>query len=340
MLNIIIDNCKNIINNTDMSKLTNKKILITGASGLIGLHIAKTISLLNQNNKIVCIVNHLPETEFNNFFVDNNITLVVDNLINLINNTDFIKRYTNEFDVVIHAAGYAQPAKFTSDKITTILLNTEITAKLFDCLKENGSFLFCSSSEIYSGLIKENISEQDIGTTSPDHPRSCYIESKRCGEAICLAMNSQRNKIVKIARISSVYGPGTKKNDQRVMSELIRKAITNKQIELLDHGLSVRTLGYITDIIEMLFNILLHSNSTIYNVTGITEISILELAQKITTHTGCQLSLPSTNKTMDGNPQKVSISIDRYQKEFNKKNFVSIQDGLNKTIEYLKFLYV
>jgi nucleoside-diphosphate-sugar epimerase len=207
-------------------------------------------------------------------------------------------------------------------------------------LNTDGIFLFCSTSEIYSGLTKENITENDIGNTSTNHPRSCYIESKRCGEAICYGMHEQYGKNVKIARISSVYGPGTKKNDQRVMSELIKKAICDKKIELIDSGSSIRTFGYVTDIVEMLFNILLQSKDITYNVTGITEISIAKLAEYICDYTKCPLSIPSSGNTLIGNPQRVSISIDKYQQEFNKISFVSIEHGLKNTIQYLEGLYV
>ena len=64
--------------------------------------------------------------------------------------------------------------------------------------------------QVYRYLIneleKELISENDIGSTSPEHPRSCYIESKRCGETICLSQTS--NFRIKIGRISTAYGPG------------------------------------------------------------------------------------------------------------------------------------
>lgn len=92
-------------------------------------------------------------------------------------------------DIIIHAAGYGQPSLFTFNPIDTIRVNTDTVIRLLESLKPGGSFLFCSSTEVYNGLLIP-ASETDIGTTTPQHIRSCYIEGKRCGEAV---VNAFRN---------------------------------------------------------------------------------------------------------------------------------------------------
>lgn len=56
--------------------------------------------------------------------------------------------------------------------------------ELLDRLHAQWKFLYASSSAIYSGLQKDAFTENDVGTTNTLHPRACYIEGKRCGEAI------------------------------------------------------------------------------------------------------------------------------------------------------------
>ncbi len=95
-------------------------------------------------------------------------------------------------DVVIHAAGYGQPGRFMANPGATIAINTSSTAALIERLRgRDGRFLFISTSEVYSGSQKEFVAEGDIGTTTPEHPRACYIEGKRCGEAICNSFRAQ-----------------------------------------------------------------------------------------------------------------------------------------------------
>ena len=87
----------------------------------------------------------------------------------------------------------------------TIKVNTTATATLLQKLRPGGAFLFLSSSEIYSGLKKSLVNESDIGTSTPLHPRSSYIEGKRCGEAICNAYRAQGVRAVS-ARLALAYG--------------------------------------------------------------------------------------------------------------------------------------
>ena len=112
---------------------------------------------------------------------------------------------------------------FTKHKLDTIAVNTSFLLKLFKYLKPNGKFLYISSSEVYSGATPSH-TEEMIGTTTPQHPRACYIEGKRCGEAICTAYREQ-GYYVKIARLALAYGPGTKAHDTRVINEFIEKNI-------------------------------------------------------------------------------------------------------------------
>lgn len=337
MSNIININCDDIIQQTNLSKISNKNILITGAGGLIGLHIVNTISRLYQNNTVVCITNNSPDNIFSKFF--KNTTLIVEDLTTLIDNKKFNKKYRLYFDIIIHAAGYGQPSKFINNKIKTITLNTEVTKKLFSLLKSDGIFLFCSTSELYSGFDQEQICENNIGTTLPDHPRSCYIESKRCGEAICHTMADQFGIQSKIARISLAYGPGTKKDDTRVLNNIIQKALISKKIELLDDGSSIRTYGYITDIVKMIFNIMLYGKEVVYNISGISKISVLDLANIVGQITNCKVILPKENKSLLGNPKTVNLSLDRYINEFGNPIFVNIENGLKSTILWQKEIY-
>lgn len=339
MLDLIQQNCESVIASLDFSSLKNKRVLVTGASGLIGIHMVSVLKTLkekhNYNMDIWCWVFSDIDSAFSPIF-DGCVVLKSDltNSKNIEKVGDLLAETLSGFDVIIHAAGYGQPNKFTLNKIKTIELNTHATIDLFKLLNSGGSFLFCSTSEVYSGIDEQGIEESRIGTTSPDHPRACYIEGKRCGEAICQSFH-QMGYQIKIARISLAYGPGTKANDARVISNLIDKGLQNRSIDLLDNGSSIRTYGYITDIVEMLFNILLHGKQTVYNVSGVSKVSILELAEKIGEQLGCNVVVPQTEQMgLSGNPKVVNMSIDRYLGEFGSKQFSPIEFGLAKTISW------
>jgi len=338
---IIEDECENIISKIDFSSLENKKVLITGSSGLLGVYISCCLLKLNKNMQIFCWVNSKIDSIFNDLFNNDKINIISGDITSESFLDSVIEQHSSEskFDVIIHSAGYAQPTKFLTDKLKTIKINTASTIKLLSMLKEDGKFVFLSSSEVYSGNEKEQILEEECGLTNPQHPRAAYIESKSCGEAICHAYKELNPQLdIKILRLSLTYGPGTKNNDLRVVSMLIEKGLKNNEIKLLDDGSAIRTYGYISDIIEMFWNIILFGDQTTYNLSGITKCSILEIAKII----GNQLKKPvllAEAVGLAGNPKSVNLSLDKYMKKFNKTDFISLEHGIANTIEWHKFLY-
>lgn len=333
MLNIIKEESNKILSKTDLSQLKDKSVLITGASGLIGIFLVSSLSLVSKklNIKISVWVGSPIEPVFENIF--ENCTIITGDITNI-----ELLESIPKFDVIIHAAGYGQPGKFLDNKIKTIEINTLSTIKLLDKINFGGKFLFVSTSELYSGLDIENINENQIGITNTDHNRSCYIEGKRCGEAICF--NYPKKDIdIKIVRLSLGYGPGTRKNDHRVLNSLIQKGLTNDSITLLDNGTAMRTYCYVTDVIEMFWNILMFGTHKLYNVGGISIISIYDLAVMIGNILNKNVMIPNNIKELKGSPKVVSIDITRYLTEFKKNDFISLYDGLMKTIEWQKKIY-
>lgn len=286
-----------------------KKLLITGSFGLVGSNIC---ALLESK---------YPDIEVYKIKGDESIA---------VSTTDDVFR----FDYIIHASGYGQPQMFSKDKLKTIELNTEFVSRLFHELKPEGKFLFISTSEVYSGYPSPH-KETDIGTTTPQHPRACYIEGKRCGEAICMAYKEQGYD-VKIARLSLAYGPGTKKGDTRVLNQFIEQALTTKKIKLLDDGSALRTYCYVKDAAEMMLDILFKGKDVVYNVGGYSEVSILDLANTIATMTDAEVFVG--DKHLEGSPESVKLDMTKTTTEF-PRSFTSMYAGLTKTIEYQKKLY-
>jgi len=333
---IIIKDAENILEKVDLSELDGKSILITGASGLIGnyfLACLRVLSRKKKNGKITAVCGGEYPLYLNDLINYPEIEVVVGDL------TDYeFRQKLPMTDYIIHAAGYGQPGRFMENPIKTLKLNTETTFCLFDKLKNNGKFLFLSTSEVYSGLTNPPHKESEIGSTNTTHPRSCYIEAKRCGEAIC---NAYREKgfQAKSARLSLAYGPGTKPDDLRVINSFIQKAIKGK-IELLDQGEAKRNYCYISDAVEILWNILFFGKEPIYNVGGISSITIADLARKIGKHLDVPVVFPRiSSDKISGAPIDVSLDMTKVKNEFGKTEYVSFDEGLMRTIEWQKELY-
>jgi len=314
--NILLDDALLINNNVNLGELENKSILITGASGLLGTYfLASLRNYINRTGKyidITTIFHSEPPSYFkeimdcgcfkNTFSGD----LIDSKIFNL------IKSFKSKYDYIIHCAGYGQPRKFIKDPIKTIQLNTFTVINLLNLLKSDGKFLFLSTGEVYSGSPNAPYKETDIGLTNTDHLRSCYIEGKRCGEAICSAYRNQGIN-VKCARLVLAYGAGVREDDTRVMSDFIKKGLSGS-IKLLDDGSDYRTYCYVTDAVEILWKILLEGKDFIYNVGGISHITIRELAQIIGDILYVPVRLPDSCTKIFGAPNQVALDITKNKK--------------------------
>lgn len=332
MANLLNDEAKCVVESVDFAPLKDKNVLITGASGLIGLYLVATLNQVKEKYNIKVTIwtnNTVPE-----YFAS-----VLGSCKHICGDITDLKLFEqlSNYDCIIHAAGYGQPLKFIKDKIKTIKINTEATVRLLEHLNKDGKFLFVSSSEVYNGLDHDNITEDMMGNTNTNHFRSCYIEGKKCGESICHAFTDHGYNI-KIARLSLAYGPGTRMDDERVFNTFIKKGLTEENIVLLDHGTAVRTYCYITDAVEMLWNICLHGKYVVYNVGGMSRTSIYDLAATIAKSLKKGIILPEFQQPLQGNPKIVNVSCSRYINEFKKEKFVHLNTGIDRTIDWYKLL--
>lgn len=334
----IFTDAERILEAVDFSYLENRSILITGATGLIGTYLLACLALLKEKGMNIEV-----QGQFHSEPAEHTRQIARRGAIylspSLCPQPWWLAQAIGlpSADVVIHAAGYAQPNLFMSNPVSTIRTNTETTRSLLEfSLRPGGKFLFISSSEVYSGLTGA-VNEEQIGTTDPSHLRACYIEGKRCGEAIVNAYR-QTGVNAKSARLALAYGPGTRKHDKRALNSFIERALTERKILLYDSGSAIRTYCYVSDAVEMLWNVLLHGTYSVYNVGGTSQTSIRDLADQIGRLTGVYSFSPA-GRYSGGAPESVELDLRRIEKEFSKKSYVSLQEGLKRTIEWQKELY-
>jgi nucleoside-diphosphate-sugar epimerase len=317
----------------NFSEMKNKSILITGATGLIGTYLLLSLNNIIDNLNIsITIIHNSPIDEvFKEIINFEKINCINEDITNI----DKLEKLLDNYDYIIHSAGYGQPSKFLQNQLKTLELNTTSTFFLFNKLKKNGKFLFISSSEVY--FDNENQIESLIGYSTPEHERACYIEGKRCGETICNIY--RKNEIdAKSVRLSLTYGPGTKKNDQRMLTNFIQKAIEFNKIKLLDDGKGIRTYLYVADATIMIWNIFLNGKENVYNVGGQEKYTIFELANKISKLMNVEVEVGENNSLL-GSPKSVNLNMSRYQSEFGELKLNELNNGLNKTIEWQKIIY-
>ena len=186
---------------------------------------------------------------------------------------------------IIHAASQASPKYFGTDPVGTLSANVLGTYHLLELARKKraSGFLYFSSGEVYGEVSEHQIptKETDYGYLDPTMVRSCYAESKRMGETMCVAWHHQHAVPAKIVRPFHTYGPGMDLQDGRVFADFVSDILDNKNIVIKSNGSAVRAFCYLSDAILGFFTVLFNGdNATAYNVgndRGL--ISILDLAK-------------------------------------------------------------
>jgi nucleoside-diphosphate-sugar epimerase len=310
--------------------LKGKTVLVTGASGLLGVNIVNT--LLQEGRDIDIHIQVQTEPYYTE--LQSNLTV---HYANLANASD-CARLPNA-DVIISAASYAQPLRFLAQPLTALRASGFGLMALLEKCNVGGRFLYISSSEVYcDSHATPPYKESDIGTITPYHPRACYIIGKIFGEAL---VNLYRNRGISTVAVRPgiIYGPGTKPGDKRSWAAFIERAILEKKIILLDKGLVKRTFCYMTDGIELVFKALIKGTQPVYNISGKSTLTIADLAKEIGEIAKVPVIVPKTDDGIAGTPQDLSLDTSLIENEFNKTVYDDLNYGLHETITWMRRHY-
>lgn len=273
--------------NLPWHKLEGKNILIAGAGGSLAAYLVKTILYLNETRfhkkaKVFGLIRNKKSVSFRFADYKNRKDLVffTQDVCNPI-------KIKNKIHFIIHAASRATPKYYGKDPVGVLSANILGTTNLLKLAKQKkvASFLFFSSGEVYGEVAEKDIptKENMYGYVDPTVVRSCYAESKRMGETICVSYAHQYGVPAKIVRPFHTYGPGMALDDGRVYADFVSNIVNNQNIIMKSNGSATRAFCYIADATIGFFKVLLQGKTCEpYNVGNDKgEISIMELAHRL-----------------------------------------------------------
>ncbi len=320
--------------------LKNKKILITGASGLIASCLVDSLMYRNSNYKddikILALVRNKEEAEkrFEKYLDNNNFKLIVQDISNPIN-------IDEDIDYIVHAASGANPTIYTMDPVGIMKANFLGTLNLLEYAKIHNvkRFIFISSGEVY-GEKEGKLNEVDNANASFTNFRDCYPESKRASETLCACFKKQYNIDTISVRFCHIYGPTMTEKDTRAVAQFIKKAVNNENIVLKSTGMQIRAYCYVFDAISALLYILFYGESdNAYNVADKKSITtIKELAEIVSNvvNRSVKYEIPDEiEKQGYTNIKQTVMSTDKIELlGWKPKNDLKV--GITETIEILK----
>lgn len=274
--------------NDDYSWLDNSSVLVTGAYGMLASYLAYFMIFLCENNYVsnLHIVaqgrnENKMKDRFGRYFDKEYFEYVSDDICEPIN-------YKGKIDYVIHAASLASPQYYGTNPVDVLKPNSLGTYYLLELAKEKSvkSFLFFSSGDVYGYLPEreEMYTEEDCGKIDSMNLRSCYGESKRMGENMCVSFFNQFGVPAKVVRIAHTYGPTLDLiNDKRMFAEFVKNIVNDEDIEMKSDGMAERMLCYIADATDAFLKILKYGeNGKAYNMyNNSNPVKIKDLAEML-----------------------------------------------------------
>jgi dTDP-glucose 4,6-dehydratase len=305
-----------------------KRVVITGAAGFIGSHLAET--LLDRGYTVVGI--------------DNLLTGDTANISHLANRDfSFIKHDVTNYiyidgpvDFVLHWASPASPIDYLELPIPTLKVGALGTHKALGLAKAKGSrFVLASTSEVYGDPLEHPQKETYWGNVNPVGPRGVYDEAKRFAEAMTMAYHRFHGLDTKIVRIFNTYGPRMRVNDGRAVPAFMSQALRNEDVTVFGDGTQTRSFTYITDLVDGIIKLMLSPENDPINIGNPREMTIAQIANTIIRMTGSSSTIVYKPLPTD-DPKQRRPDITRARTLLKWEPKVELEEGLVKTIEYFR----
>jgi len=337
-------------------ELKYKKVLVTGAAGFIGFHLAKR--LLKEAYQVVGIDNINPYYE---------VALKEARLEKLKNepNFSFYKSDLSDreqlgdifdgvgFDVVVNMAAQAGVRYSIENPYAYVDSNLVGFVNLLECCRHQQvkHLVFASSSSVYGANTNMPFSVHH----NVDHPVSLYAATKKANELMAHTYSHLYQLPCTGLRFFTVYGPWGRPD---MALFLFTKAILeNKPIKVFNNGKMQRDFTYIDDIIEGVIRVmgrLPEANPTwngdapdpgtssapykIYNIGNNNPVALIKFIEVIES----VLGLKARKEFMDMQPGDVTATyadVDDLMADVGFKPATPIETGIERFVEWFKEFY-
>jgi dTDP-glucose 4,6-dehydratase len=305
------------------------RVLITGAAGFLGSHLAQRF--IESGHEVIGVDNFITGSRANSVFLE---SLGSFRLIEHDISTPLF--IDDELDGVLHFASPASPVDYLEMPIQTLKVGSLGTHNALGLAKaKDARFLLASTSEVYGDPLVHPQPETYWGNVNPIGPRGVYDEAKRFGEAMTMAYHTYHGLETRIVRIFNTYGPRMRPGDGRVVSNFIVQALRGDPLTIYGDGSQTRSFCYVKDEVEGIFRLFNSNRAEPVNIGNPNEFTIAELAQVVLEETGSssvieRLPLP----TDDPKVRQPDITIAR--ELLGWEPAVDLRSGIRETLPYFR----
>jgi len=227
----------------------------------------------------------------------------------------------------------------TIKSISTNIYGSEIILQAASKYKKR--IVIASTSEIYGKNSKQPLSEDDdrvIGT--PQNFRWSYSDAKAIEESIARVLFLEKKLPVTTVRFFNTIGPRQTGKYGMVVPKFIASALKGEDVNVYGEGKQTRVFCHVSDAISGVVSLLNNDKSIgeVFNIGGVGEISILDLADKVIKLTGSAskvVKIPYENAYPEGyeDMQRRVPDISKIEKYTNWKPQFNLDQAIVDILE-------
>ena len=326
------------------------KILVTGAAGFIGFHLA--VELLNQGNEVTGVDN------LNNYYDPSLKNLRLNKLYNhpMVSNFTFHRNdisdrnfvetlfSTNTFDMVVNLAAQAGVRYSLENPHSYVESNLVGFVNILEgCRHSNIKHLvYASSSSVYGMNIKQPFSTND----RVDYPISLYAATKKSNELMAHSYSHLYQIPTTGLRFFTVYGPYGRPD--MAYFKFTKAIFEGKAIDIYNNGNMERDFTYIDDIcsgiIQSMNNIPTPEGNKystasppykIYNIGNNSPVTLKHFIEVIEKSVG-KSAIKNYLPMQKGDVPTTFADIDEFVSNCNFTPSTSIEEGIKRFVNWYK----
>ena len=335
------------------------KVLLTGAAGFIGMHVAER--LLQRGDAVVGIDN------LNDYYEVALKEARLARLQALPNATSFRFQHLDfgdaaamaalfaaeRFDAVIHLGAQAGVRYSLQQPLAYVGSNLAGFAHILEgCRQQQVRHLvFASSSSVYGSNAKQPFAEGD----NVDHPLSLYAATKKSNELMAHSYAHLFNVPTTGLRFFTVYGPWGRPD--MAYFKFAKAILAGQTIDVYGHGRMWRDFTYIDDIVEGVLRVLDKpatpaadfdprqpdpgSSNVPYRIYNIGGGNVVELETFIATLEQLlgKAAVKNYLPMQDGDVLSTSADLGRLERDFGFVPATSLADGLGRFVHWFRHYY-
>ena len=335
---------------------SSKKVLITGAAGFIGFHLAQKVVNLGYSVTGIDNLNDYYDVSLKHARL--NILKTLQNFsfqqIDLSNAKEINNLFSeNQFSYVINLAAQAGVRYSLTNPHAYLESNLHGFLNILEACRHNkaGHLIYASSSSVYGANKKMPFSVHH----NVDHPISLYAASKKSNELMAHTYSALYNLPTTGLRFFTVYGPFGRPD---MALFLFTKAIIDgKPIEVFNHGKMKRDFTYVDDIVEAIARLipkipkpdpewsgLIPDPSSsfapyrVYNIGNNKPIELLRFIEVIEQKIG-KKAIKNFMPIQDGDVPETYADVDDLMREIDFKPSTEIEVGVGKFVDWYMDYY-